>query len=230
MKLIKTDGKFKICFSAKELTFLVIAKFFSNLAKKIKKGPIDTLDIASYIKQLADQSADSTDYEFFTSILDLYEQFEKNCEFCFNLKNTFNPKVDKIINIDDLYRFREDPPDVIILYKKNFYEFELKRYRDEFTFDRLYAFLKKKIILHYSGKLNFLVILQLKPYSNIDLNIFKKLHKSLKKDINQPGIIGFSLNKNNEEMILVLILPELNMTKRPYNEINAFADILHSEQ
>src|SRR3989339_771918 len=136
MKLIKTDGKFKICFSAKELTLLVIAKFFSDLAKKIKKGSIDTLDISSYIKQLADQTADSTDYEFFTSVLDLHEQFEKNCEFCFNLK---------------------------------------------ITFDRLYAFLKKKIILHYSGKLNFLIILQLKPYSNIDLNIFKKLYKSLKK-------------------------------------------------
>ncbi|GEM_PF-3120584 len=229
MKLIKTDGRFKICFSAKELTLLVIAKFFNELTEKIKEGSVDSLDISVYIRQLADQSADSTDYEFFTSILDLYEQFEKNCEFCFNLKNTFNPKVNKIISIDDLYRYREDPPDAIVLYKNNFYEFELKRYRDEFTFDKLYTFLKKKIILHYSGKSNFLVILQLKPNSNIDLNIFKKLHESLKKETNQPGIIGFSLNNNNEEMILVRVLPELDMSKRSHSEINAFADILHSE-
>jgi len=83
--------------------------------------------------------------------------------------------------------------------------------------------------LHYSGESNFLVILQLKPNSNIDLNIFKKLHKGLKKETNQPGIIGFSLNNNNEEMILVRILPEFNMSKRPYSEINALANILHSE-
>lgn len=227
MKLIKTDGKFKICFSAKELTLLLIANFFDDLTKKVKERSTNSLDISVYIKQLADHSVDSTDYEFFTSILHLYEQFEKNCEFCFNLKDTFNPRVNKIISIDDLYYYREDPPDVIVQYKNNFYEFELKRYRDAFIFDKLYTFLKKKIIMHYSGKSNFLVILQLKPNSNIDLNIFKKLHESLKKEKNQPGIIGFSLNNNNKEMILIRVLPELNMSKRPYNEINAFADILH---
>ncbi|MDP3948191.1 MAG: hypothetical protein Q8P87_00600 [bacterium] len=232
MKIFKADGQLKACFSSKEIASLLISKFFTQLfsAEKLKNEPYDSNVVSDYIKKLADHSVDSTDYEFFTSILDLYEQFEKNCEFCFNLKNTFNPNVNKITSIDDLYLYREDPPDVIVLYKNNFYEFELKRYRDEFTFDKLYTFLKKKIIMHYSGKSNFLVILQLKPNSNIDLNIFKELHKSLKKEINKPGIIGFSLNNNNEEMILVRILPELNMNKRPHSEINALADILHSEQ
>jgi len=229
MNLIKIDERLKASFSSRELMLLIIAKFFNDLSRKIKEGSASSSDISVYIKQLADHSADSMDYELFTSILDLYEQFEKNCEFCFNLRNTFNPQTDKIISIDDLYHYREDPPDVIVLYKNNPYEFESKRYRDEFVFDKLYAFLKKKIIAHYSGKSNFLIILQLKSYTDIDLNIFKKLHESLKMEKNQPGIIGFSLNNNNEEMILIRILPELNMSKRPYDEINAFADILHSE-
>ena len=229
MKIIKAGVKIKVSFSAKELTSLIVAKFFNDLTKKINEGSADALDISIYIKQLADHSVDSTDYEFYTAILDLYEQFEKDCEFCFNLKDTFDPKINKINSIDDLYNYREDPPDVIVLYKNNFYEFELKRYREDFTFNKLYNFLKKKIILHYSGKTNFLIVLQLKPNTNIDLNIFRRLHESLKNENNQPGIVGFSLNKNNEEMLLVRILPELNMSKRPYNEINAIAEALHSE-
>jgi len=230
MKIIKAEGQLKACFSPKEVANILISKFFTQLfaVEKLKNEPYDSNIVSGYIKRLADQSVDSTDYEFFTSILDLYEQFDKNCEFCFNLKNTFNPQIDKITNIGDLYHYREDPPDVIVLHKNNFYEFELKRYRDKFTFDKLYAFLKKKIILHYSGKSNFLIVVQPKAYISIDLNIFKRLHESLKKEINQPGIIGFSLNNNNEEMILVRILPELNMSKRPHSEMNAFADILHS--
>src|SRR4051812_44155242 len=74
MRIIKADGKFKVCLSAKELTLLLVAKFFKDLFKKIKEGSMETLDISIYIKQLSDHSVDSIDYEFFTSILDLYEQ------------------------------------------------------------------------------------------------------------------------------------------------------------
>lgn len=230
MKLIKIDGKLRLCLSEKELTLLIIAKFFSDLAKKIRERSANALDVSVYIKQLTDHSVDSTDYEFFTSILDLYEQFEKNCEFCFNLKSTFNPQKNKIISIDDLYRYREDPPDVIVRYKNNYFEFELKRYRDELTFDKLYNFVREKIIRHYSGKSNFLVILQSKPNSEISLEIFKKLHERLKEEKNQPGIIGFSFNNNNKEMILVRVLPKMDMTRRAYNNASeVFADILHSD-
>lgn len=231
MKILKVKEQLKVCFSSKEIANLLISRFFTQLfsASRLKNEPYDSSVVSNYIKKLADQSVDSTDYEFFTAILDLYEQFEKKCEFCFNLKNTFNPKENKISSINNLYQYREDPPDVIALYKNSFYEFELKRYRDEFTFDKLYAFLRKKIIMHYSGKQNFLIILQLKPGSNIDLDIFRKLNEVCKKEVNQPGIVGFSLNKNNEEMILVRILPDLNMSKRPFSEVHAFANLLHSE-
>jgi hypothetical protein len=197
--------------------------------KELRNQPYDSKDVSNYIKELSKQSSDSKDYEFYTGILDLYEFFEKKCELCFYSKPTFDPKVNKITSIDDIYSYREDPPDIVVRYKKDLYEFELKRYRDEFSLDKLSDFLRKKIISYYSGKQNFLIILQLKPYSNIDLDIFRQLHEKLKTEKNQPGIIGFSFNKNNEEMILVRILPELNISKRPYNEINSFANILHDE-
>lgn len=230
MKLLKGKGQIIACFSSKEIANLLVLRFFSQLfsARKLDNEPYDSSVISDYIKTLADKTIDSTDYELYTSILDLYGQFEKNCEFCFNLKNISDPKTIQIVSIDDLYRYRDDPPDVIVRYKNNLYEFELKRYRDVFTFDKLYDFLKKKIIMHYSGKANYLVILQLQQNSNIDINIFKRLHERLKTETNQPGFIGFSLN-NNKEMILVRVLPELNISKRPFSQVNEFAEILHSE-
>jgi len=230
MRIIRVDGKLRVRISAKELVLLIISKFFSELTKKIVEGSYNASEISTYVKELAKDSVDSTDYEFFTSILDLYEQFEKNCDFCFNLKNSFDLSKNKIVTLDDLSHYREDPPDVIVYYQNNYYEFELKRYRDSLTFESLYDFVKKKIISHYSGKSNYLVILQPAPYSGISFDIFKKLHEIIKKGKKQPGIIGFSLNNNNKEIILIRVFPELEIAKRKFNsEVDIFAEILHSE-
>lgn len=231
MKILRFNGKLVACFSAKEIANLLVLKFFTKLFSKeeLKNEPYDSETVFNYIRNLSNQTIDSTDYEFYTAILELYDLFENKCEICFNLKTTFDPQINKITSIKDLYSYREDPPDIIIRHEGKFYEFELKRYRDKFNFDELLSFLKNKIIMHYSGRYNFLIILQLKPYSNIDLDIFKQLHEKLKLEKNQPGIIAFSLNKNNEEMLLVRILPDLNISKRPHSEINSFSEILNSE-
>jgi len=231
MNILQHNGKLVMCFSAKEIASLLILKFFSQLfsKKELRDEPYDSKNILNYITDLSKQSVDSKDYEFYVGILNIYELFEKQCKLCFYLKPTVDFKVNKITSIDDIYSYREDPPDIVVLYKEELYEFELKRYRDKFSLDKLLDFLRKKIIRHYSGKQNFLIILQLKPYSNIDLDIFRQLHEKLKTEKNQPGIIGFSFNKNNEEMILIRILPELGISKRSYNEINSFANILHDE-
>lgn len=230
MTINKTDGKLRACFSAKELAYLIISKFFTNLSTQIKSEPYNTAHISEYIKGLANDSVDSHDYEFFTSILDLYEQFGKNCNFCFNLKNSFDPVKSKVQTLDDLSFYREDPPDVIVLYKSNYFEFELKRYRGNLTFESLYDFVMKKIITHYSGKSNYLIILQPEPNSGISYDVFKKLHENIRKEKRLPGIIGFSLNNDNKEMILVRVFPKLEVSKRKYNsEMDMFAEILHSE-
>ena len=230
MNIIRADGKIKIRISAKELVLLIISKFFNKLTKKIVEGSYNDSEIPIYIKNLAKDSVDSTDYEFFTTILELYEQFEKKCDFCFNLKDSFDPLKNKIQTLDDLSRYREDPPDVIVYYQDNYYEFELKRYRDNLTFKSLYDFVKKKIILHYSGKSNYLILIQPSPYSVISFDIFKKLHEVIKKGGKQPGIIGFTLNNNNKEIMLIRVFPKLEMTKRKFrSEVDIFAEILHSE-
>lgn len=230
MTVNKINGKLRACFSAKELTLLIVSKFFVSLATKIKSEKLNEEGISNHIKNLVNLSVNSHDYEYFTSILDLYEQFEKNCDFCFDLKPSFDYKRNIIQNLDDLTKYKDDPPDAIVLYKKQYFEFELKRYRDELTVDSMYGFLKKKIILHYSERQNYLILLQPAPFSNLSLEVFKKLHERLMKEKNIPGIIGFSLNNNNKGMILARIFPNLNVSKRAYEtQVDRFAELLHSE-
>lgn len=231
MKIRKYKESLKICFSPKEIANLLVSNFFRELfsVDKLKNEFWDSKAVSDHIKILSERSVNSTEYELYTSILDLYELFNKDCEFCFNLKSGTNTHKINITSIEDLYSYREDPPDVIVYHKGKLYDFELKRYRDPFTYETLYFFIKSKIINHYSGKSNFLIILQLKAYTNIDINIFRKISENLKTEKNQPGIISFSLNNDNKEMILIRVLPELIISKRPYSEVNAFAEILHSE-
>lgn len=231
MKILKSKEGLRVCFSAKEIAILLVSRFFNKLFSKesLKTESYDSTLIAEYIKKLAKDSVDSVDYELFVAIMDLYYQFEKECEFCFNLKSSFEPTKDKIQNIDDLYKFRDDPPDVIVLYKGNYFEFELKRYRGEMTYENLYSFVKKKIILHYSGKTNFLIILQPSIFSNVSLEIFNKIHEELLKEKNQPGHIGFTFNNNNSEIYLIRVLPKLEQSKRSYRtDADIFTELLNS--
>ncbi len=230
MKINKVDGKLRVCLTPKEMALLLVSDFFVNLTEEINKGTADEENIKKQIKNLANKSVDSHDYEYFAAILDLYEQFKKNCELCFNLKPSFDYKTDSVKTLKDLTKYKDDPPDVIILYKENYFEFELKRYRGDLTVDSIYKFLREKIILHYSGHQNYLILIQSPPNTELSLDIFKKVHERLIKEKNDSGIIGFSLNNGSKEMILIRILPKLDFSKRAYEtESDRFAELLHSE-
>lgn len=215
MKFLKKSQKILVCFEAQELITLLLSKDL----KKILKLTTDNLDnlknVGQRISQLVTQSTNSKDYELWTGVFSLYEEFERNCEFCFYLKDTFNPKKDTIITFTDLLKFKQDPPDIVVYHRGSFFEFELKRYRDSLSENNLLAFISKKIINYYSDPYNFLIILQPKPHTFVSLNIFKALHENvvqlaLKRNI---GKIAFSFNQNNKEMIFVTVFPKLAMHK-----------------
>jgi hypothetical protein len=230
MTIFKVDGKLRACFTAKELSMLIVSKFFSSLLSKISNKPYNETEVATYIKKLADNSVDSIDYEFFISIFDLYKQFNKECDFCFNLNSKFNFKKDTIKTLNELSHFREDPPDVIVKYRDKFFEFELKRYRRILAVDSLFSFIRDKIIMHYSGYSNFLIILQPKPKAELPLDMFKDIHTRIKKLNRHNGIIGFSLNNNNKELILARVSPKLEIYKFPFeNETSLLSEIINSD-
>ena len=230
MTIEKVGNRLRVRFTAKELVLLIMSKFFKDVTSKIVNDAPTETELLEHIKILANKTVDTTDYEFFTTILELYQQFERNCDFGFYLKNKFDLKTDKIETLDDVSKFRDDPPDVIVIYKGNDYEFELKRYRDNIDFNSLSSFLKNKIVNHYSDKSNYLILLQPKPNSNISLDTFDKLNKELINYKRDFGRITFTLNHDNNEMFTAFIFPNLGIYRRKYSdEHNLFADILHEE-
>lgn len=231
MKVAKSLDGYKLCISPKELAEMNVSNFFIRLFsnKSLLDKPHDSKEVKDFINELAKKSVDSKEYEYYSALLDLYHAFEKNCDFCFKLKSNFDPKQHQIKTIDDIERFKDDPPDVIVKYKGSEYPFELKRYRGKVIFDDLYAFIKKNIVDHYSGKQNFLIILQPNSGSNIDLNIFEQMHEKLKTEKNQPGYIGLTFNHDNNEIVTIRVLPNLDRYTRIYNaEKDLFTDLLHS--
>ena len=214
MKVIKVGQKLQTSFTPNELARMLSTSFFKNLTQGIVQKKFDISKIDQYVKVLANKSVDTTEYEFYFAIFELYNQFQKDCEFCFNLKNTYDIRSDSITTLDELYKYKEDQTDVIVNQKGKIYDFELKRYRDALDFDSLFKFVKRKIIDHYSVKYNYFIILQPKIYSNITFEVFEKLHNEIVKESKDLGIIAFSLNHDNEEIITVQVFPEFSVSKR----------------
>lgn len=230
MSIIKTNGSLQASFSDHELTTMIISKFFANLSDGLIRNEYTLETISEHIKKLANKSVDdTTEYEYLTAILELKEQFDNDCKFNFKLKDSFNPKKDIIKNIEDLNRFKIDPPDVIISFKDNLYEFELKRYREELDLDHLFAFIKNKILDHYSIKANYFIILQPKLFMEFKFSIFEELSQKIKNENKDIGIISLSMNNNNTEMITTQLFPKFESWKRPYKkETVEIAEMLHN--
>lgn len=217
MKFYKTNQEIKICFTPQELVCLTLSRNLPTIMN-IAKNNLQNLNNAKIlINDLSQKSANSKDHELFVAIFDLYQLFNNNCQFCFNLNDRFNPVSDRINTLNELEKYRVDPPDIIVHYQNNFHEFELKRYKEELNLKSLFDFINKKIISHYSDhNCNYYIILQPIPNSVLKLDIFKNLHNKLKKLKRNLGKIVFSLNNNNKEMLLITVFPELIFDKRSF--------------
>lgn len=222
MEFIKINDKMLICFSAKELTELLLSKNNKKILVLAKNNLKNLRNTKKDILQIARTSANSKDYELWTGIFSLYEEFKGDCKFCFYLKDTFSMDKDTITTIQDLEKFKEEnsPVDIAVLNKDGLHKFQLKRYRKKLTEAELWTFVEEKIIKHYSNALNFLIILQPKPGSSLSLDIFKSLHNRLirLKLIKTPGKIFFHYNRMNKNFVFVEIFPEFRISERPFKK------------
>ncbi len=224
MKLSKANTQLMACFTVKELVDLLmwpveLSLLNETLNARLEGKKIDDATLGELAIEWGKSSADSKDYEYWSAIFSLYEDFGDDSEICFYLKDTFNPHKDSIASYSDLEKFKQDPPDVIIKNKLNGYaEFELKRYRGELSEEGLVTFIKNKI-LRYSVPFNYCIILQHTSGTVMPQMLFENLHKEIKKlplkrDL---GNICFIFNANNQHMIFAHVYPELDVYKQPFN-------------
>lgn len=224
MKIRKMDMRFMVCFEIKELVDLLLWPVESFLLSTTLNARMEGKEInEEVLKQSAikfgKNSANSKDYEYWAAIFSLYEDVGDGVGICFYLKNTFNPLQNTINSFDELKKFKDDPPDVIIERKSgSFSEFELKRYKGELSENNIFKFIDEKILKHYSTAFNFCIILQNKPETKIPELIFKNLFNKIKKaSIKRDlGRICIMFNANNQSMIFSHIYPEFSMYKTPF--------------
>ncbi len=221
MKIIQYNQRTTICFSLDELTRLLLSKNFAQILSLAIKNFNNLEQAKEKVIALGKNDVNSKNYELWFGILSLYEEFNRNCDFCFYVNNNFDPKTSKINSLADLEYFRqgEDPPDIIVRQNNSFGEFELKRYREDLNEKQLFNFVDKKILKHYADQFNFVILLQPKPTSIISLNIFKHVHQEIKKHITTGrniGKIAFTFNNDGKEICFITVFPELLISKKPF--------------
>lgn len=220
----KVNNYIAVCFSKSELLQMFEIKKTELLEEMIKQGfSFDDLrgdyskmeKIADIVSEKGAQDRD--EHEIFASLFVFLDFYEAGSEVCFRLQDAFNPSKQRIASLQDLKKFRADPPDFIIKSSDGFREFELKRYRDKLNAEEVFNFLKKKIA-HYGNDLrdmNFLLVLQPSAYSISHID-FKELHTKLKSmDFKFQGQILISYNDNNKENVINQVYPKLTTTRIP---------------
>ncbi|MBU1033465.1 hypothetical protein KKI22_00760 [Patescibacteria group bacterium] len=238
MNLHKINTRLVACFTLKELIDLLLFPMELFLlkesldARSIGKR-VDTLFLKKFIPAFSKNTVNSKDSEYWTAIFSLYEDFGNNSEICFYLKDSFNPSKDTISSKTDLENFKRDPPDIIIRQKSGkYFEFELKQYRGELSEDKLFIFIKDKILC-YAASFNYCIDLRGTLGTTISTSIFEDLYKrikklSLKRDFGRICII---FNANNEHMIFANIYPDFFIYKQPFkNGSDQIKSLLDKEQ
>lgn len=213
MKITKNNYKLYACFTAKELTELLLKKDFQDLMNIALNN--STSEAEQKVNELSKKQSKLKDSsELWTAIFGLYNEFDKSCDICFLLKDTFNHNKDEISSVQDLIKLKEDPPDISIISDGTMYPFELKRYFDLVKIEKLLDFVKSKI-LSYSEPYNFYITLQPEADQIIDVETFRKLHEELVKIDSQKinGIIAFSFNAENQYIVNIQVFPEFKMNR-----------------
>ncbi len=225
MNYCKLKNDRLLCFAKSELLRLFkIAKQAEIRQEMIKKNlSFDDLrndysKMKKVAKEIGERGArDRDEHEIFAALFSFIDFYEDGSEICFKLKTDFDINKNKITSLQDLNKFRDDPPDFIIRSSDGLREFELKRYRDKLGTEEIFEFLKKKVA-HYGnnlGDVNLLLVLQPPAYSlsNID---FQELHTKLRSlNLKFQGQILISYNENNKEDVINQVYPDLTTTRIP---------------
>lgn len=229
---VKSTLAIRACFSTKELLDLLISQDANTIFDLAKKSLISPKETHAQILSLAMYRSRSKDYEYWSAIFALFDLFSDITNFCFNLKNTFNPAKDTISSIGDLEKYKDDPPDVIVQTDKGFIEFELKRFNKAINFTTLSTFLNTKIIKHYSNHdRNYFVLIQTIQSDEVNLEVFKEVYTWIRSNNINPGTIAFSLNNMNKEIYTIIVWPQIQIINRPFiRGSKQFSEILSKDE
>jgi hypothetical protein len=228
---VNSNRETQLCLTSKELKDLLRKNIHRELDELVGQNiDHDKQELIDKAFESGKRSANTKMYEYYEAILFGYHYFEREYEFCFNLKSSFDVDKSRINSIMDLDIYKVDPPDIIILYKGSFHYFELKRYKDEINQDALLSFVMTKILKHYQPNLkyNYLILLQ-SPQAFVGDKVFETLHHTIQNQELMKGFLGnitFCLNDNNEKHLYIRVWPEFYHEDKPFVSMSKiFSDV-----
>ena len=228
MNFLQHKEKKFICFTLEEIDSLFKKMMLFQLIKLMKENSLSFDDLSKNPQKMIELSGQASkkysegksEHEIFVAYYIISEFYGENPDICFELKEKFNSKNIKISSLNDLKTCIKESTlvDFAILSKKEFRQFQLKRYLGEATTEKLLRFLKEKL-LHYGndlGHVNLLVILS--KGGDLSQVNFKLLHEELKKlNIDEKGgWIMLSFNENNKFSVINQIFPGFSRTEIPF--------------
>jgi len=227
MRFYKIKSENIICFQKSELSKLFEVTKKIELLQEMKERNISFDDLRNdYLKMeklagiVGERGAQNRDeHEVFAGLFIFLNFYEAGSEVCFDLREEFNLRKDKIATLKDLNKFRKNDSDsdFIIKSKDGLRKFQLKRYKGDLNTQEIFNFIEEKVC-HYGNNLgdtNLLIVLQSQPYdvSYID---FHELHYKLKSlNLKFQGQILISYNESDKEMVINQVYPHLTTTRIP---------------
>ena len=227
MKLLKLLSKNFICITKEEFELMFKQMSFRELENAMRTQGISFQDLADDTQKMIEISGTLSDKldknndesEIFAAFYIFLQHYAPTSRICFELKSSFNHRVDRVDNYEKLNDVVEKntPVDFGIESDGEIRLFQLKRYRNLLTTIDLLSFIKSKLA-HYGnlGDINLLIVLQGGgDISSID---FEELNKSLiefNPTYNAQILIAY--NELNETSVINQVFPELTTSRIPIN-------------
>ena len=215
-----------ICLTQEELRFMFERFKKNQMLERLAKEGMTLYDLQhnrAEMEKLAlkmgkEGAKDRDEHEVFAALYVFSKYFDQDCQICFELSN-FNPEKDAIDSFEELLRFRkvDSDSDFLIMQNDGLRKFQLKRYRDEMTAEKIFQFIKEKIE-HYGGSLgntNLWILLQPEAWSQQKIE-FHEIHESIwTLHLKQDGHILVAYNEGDKENVTVEVYPKIQKTVRP---------------
>lgn len=226
MKYSKQDQL--LCFTIDEIKKLFRDEKLRQFDERVRKGEFNISglydrkkmeDIASKMSESISKSKEEV--EIFCAIYLLEEFHIGDAHICFFMKDSFDPKKEKIITFDSLKKNTKENSliDFLFFSGSESRAIQFKQYKGNLNDDDLFDFINKKID-HYGGDLdqvNLLIMLQSINGYIKDPN-FKNLNERLvKKGLTFEGEILLSYNSQNEKSVITRIYPTVAHKITPFN-------------
>ncbi|MDP3985998.1 MAG: hypothetical protein Q8P77_01030 [Candidatus Veblenbacteria bacterium] len=227
MNAIKLQGGNFICLTKNEYLLLFKEQAYRQLVSEmagrgytlddLRDSKEKMIEVSGAVSDMLEKNNDQS--ELFGAFYVFLNFYGGDSEVCLELKNSFNPRRDRVVSLKGLVGVLEKstPIDFVVKSKDGVRLFQLKRYRGKLDTDELFRFVKDKLA-HYGndlGHTNLLIILQ--TGGDISEINFERLNDLfVKSELPNKTQVLIAYNENNKLYVINQVYPGLTTSRVPF--------------